>query len=360
MTSTQIKKLNAYPEWNSLNTYEQVLNYIQSINEDEEPQYPQNLNSNQKARYKQKFSKDFNVEPFNNQLTIFYQPHIQGQENQRIKIPVARPNQHQQILKQIYNDDKFGLGVGLDQFYYQVCSQYIGIKRAEARAFLRQQGNYQISRPIKKAINQPILSKTPNEIWGMDITYMSYLQIKTKKNDEGIREPREINEETGGVENVENKLTKNLNQFNDDGTKGYILTVVDFFSKKVWARALSQNNAEQVLEGFKSICNETNPSTYPHILITDNGKEFTNNDFNQFCKDHKIIHRVAQSYKPTTNGLTERMNREIRKKIKAGFIKNNNLEWFSHLQTYCDNINNQRQSTTGYKPIELWKPLYKA
>jgi hypothetical protein len=34
---------------------------------------------------------------------------------------------------------------------------------------LRSQGNYQISRPIKKAINQPILSKTPNEIWGMDI-----------------------------------------------------------------------------------------------------------------------------------------------------------------------------------------------
>ena len=77
------------------------------------------------------------------------------------------------------------------------------------------------SRPIKKAINQPILSKTPNEIWGMDITYMSYLQIETKNN-EGIREPREINEETGGVENVENKLTKNLNQFNDDGTKGYL------------------------------------------------------------------------------------------------------------------------------------------
>ena len=53
---------------------------------------------------------------------------------------------------------------------------------------------------------------------------MSYLQVKTKKNDDGIREPREINPETGGVENVENKLTKNLNQFNDDGTKGYILT----------------------------------------------------------------------------------------------------------------------------------------
>ena len=39
MTSTEIKKLNAYPEWNSLPTYIQVVNYIQSINEDEEPEY---------------------------------------------------------------------------------------------------------------------------------------------------------------------------------------------------------------------------------------------------------------------------------------------------------------------------------
>jgi len=357
MTSTQIKKLNAYPEWNSPITYEQVLHYIQSINEEEEePQYPPNLTSQQKTRYRQKFSQDFIVEPLHSQLTIFYQPHIQGQENQRIKIPVARPNQHQEILEQIYNDDKLGLGTGLDQFYYQVCSQYIGIKRIEARAFLRKQGNYQITRPIHKVINQPILSKTPNEIWGMDITYMNYLQVKTKKNEQGVREPREINPRTFGVMNVENKLTENLNQFNDDGTKGYILTIVDFFSKYVWARALRRMTAEYVLQAFESVCNETN--TYPHILITDNGKEFTNQNMKQYCKDHQIQQRVATSYKPTTNGLAERMNREIKKKIKAGFVRNNNLEWVSHLQTYCDNINNQRQSTTGYKPIELWKPLY--
>jgi len=56
MTSTQIKKLNAYPEWNSLPAYIQVMNYIQSINEDEEPEFPNNMNSNQKKRYQQKFS----------------------------------------------------------------------------------------------------------------------------------------------------------------------------------------------------------------------------------------------------------------------------------------------------------------
>jgi hypothetical protein len=134
MTSTQIKKLNAYPEWNSLPAYIQVMNYIQSINEDEEPEFPNNMNSNQKKRYQQKFSKDFIVEPHNSKPTIFYQPYIQeNEDNQRIKIPVARPNQHQEILNQIYNDDKLGLGTGLDQFYYQVYSQYIGIKRAKVR-----------------------------------------------------------------------------------------------------------------------------------------------------------------------------------------------------------------------------------
>ena len=66
---------------------------------------------------------------------------------------------------------------------------------------MRQRGNYQISRPIQKAINQPILSKTPNEIWEMDTTYMSYLQVKIKKNDEGEQESREINPTTGGVSN---------------------------------------------------------------------------------------------------------------------------------------------------------------
>ena len=59
MTSTQVKKLSAYSEWNSLPFYEQVWSYTQSTSEDEEPQYPPSLKSYQKARYKQKFSQDF-------------------------------------------------------------------------------------------------------------------------------------------------------------------------------------------------------------------------------------------------------------------------------------------------------------
>ena len=89
------------------------------------------------------------------------------------------------------------------------------------------------------------------------------------------------------------------------------------------------------LNEVTKVTDEFEESAY--YLFTDNGKEFSNQIVNDFCKEHHIQHRLAQSYKPTTNGLTERMNREIRKKIKAGFIRNNNLEWFSKLQTI--NIN---------------------
>ena len=63
-------------------------------------------------------------------------------------------------------------------------------------------------------------------------------------------------------------------------------------------------------------------------------------------------------YNPTYNGLVERMNRELRKKIRAGFIKDDNLEWSKYLNDYCDNINSQRSSTTGYTPNQLWTPKY--
>ncbi len=64
------------------------------------------------------------------------------------------------------------------------------------------------------------------------------------------------------------------------------------------------------------------------------------------------------SYTPNSNGLVERMNKEIWKKIRAGFVKFNSLEWVQHLQQYVNNINNQRQSTTKFRPNDLWKPGY--
>ena len=64
-------------------------------------------------------------------------------------------------------------------------------------------------------------------------------------------------------------------------------------------------------------------------------------------------------YHPSSNGQVERMNLELRKRIRIGIASNNrnggnnNFEWSAHLQEYCDNINSQKSRRTKFTPNEL-------
>jgi hypothetical protein len=42
-----------------------------------------------------------------------------------------------------------------------------------------------------------------------------------------------------------------------------------------------------------------------------------------FCNDNNIQQILSPSHHPSANGKVERKNREIRQKIKAGFIRQN-------------------------------------
>jgi len=46
-------------------------------------------------------------------------------------------------------------------------------------------------------------------------------------------------------------------------------------------------------------------------LRTDNGGEFTSNEFNDYCRQHGIKRHLTNSYTPQQNGVTERMNRTL-------------------------------------------------
>jgi hypothetical protein len=97
--------------------------------------------------------------------------------------------------------------------------------------------------------------------------------------------------------------------------------------------------------------------TIPRFVQVDN--EFNRGGFQELC-DRKGIKVIASlSHQSFTNGRVERMNREIRKKTKAGFVRNNDLVWADHLQDYCENINNQKVARTGISPNQLWSPGYK-
>ena len=73
----------------------------------------------------------------------------------------------------------------------------------------------------------------------------------------------------------------------NDGVN-YLLTVIDVFSHKAWARPIKHKIGQEVKQAFESLFQETQ-GQLPNKLQTDQGKEFENVTFQSFLK-HNNIH----------------------------------------------------------------------
>ena len=74
-----------------------------------------------------------------------------------------------------------------------------------------------------------------------------------------------------------------------------------------------------------------------------------------FCNNNNIQQVLSSSHHPSANGKVERKNREIRKKIKAGLIRQNSNTWnVSMLGDYTKNINNQVNAKTKLRATDLY------
>jgi hypothetical protein len=135
----------------------------------------------------------------------------------------------------------------------------------------------------------------------------------------------------------------------------YILTVIDNFSKYVFAVGLKNKTAETILEGMMDIIENQAEGTHPRMIQSDNGGEFKNKIFQDWAKLNKITLKLSMSYQPTSNALIENFNNLLRKMIREGFIRHNNLNWIDHLPNYLYNRNHSRHSTTKYTPDEVWR-----
>jgi len=349
MTSVQIRTLNAYPELKTNAGIQQVIDYIQFM---ENPLHAPvavffaalvpPLTQRQIQRFEVKFNpikwrvRQFWIAAVNN-----FVPYLSYEPSDRIRLQVISPEnaaEQQQRLRQIYANDREGLGKGINAFYNFVCTKYLGIKRETCTDFLKKQGDYQLTRPYHKTVNHPILAKSPNERWEIDIMFLnSYIH--------------------GAVPAIPDN--HHFNHIMRNGVMRlcpYVMVVVDCFSKKMWARPLTDRTALQTRNALIDICIHDCNITYPRIIQNDNGAEWTG-QFAQWISHglHPVITQITiKPYSPTSDGLVERMNQILRNKIKEGFVRHNTLEWVVHLQNYCANINNSKQSRTKYTPNELW------
>jgi transposase-like protein len=100
-----------------------------------------------------------------------------------------------------------------------------------------------------------------------------------------------------------------------------------------------------------------------HIVLTDNGIQFTNQKrhhfalvhiFDRVCKEHGIEHRLTKIKHPWTNGQVERMNRTLKEATVKRFHYDNHDQLRKHLDNFVAAYNYARRLKTlnGLTPYE--------
>ena len=91
----------------------------------------------------------------------------------------------------------------------------------------------------------------------------------------------------------------------------YYVSFIDDFSRKTWIYFMK--NKDEVFNKFKDFNSliENHTENKIKTFRSDNGIEFTSNEFKDLCKELRIKRELSTPYNPQQNGVTERKNRTI-------------------------------------------------
>lgn len=105
-----------------------------------------------------------------------------------------------------------------------------------------------------------------------------------------------------------------------------LLVIVDSCSKWLDVKVLLKANSRNTIRAFERYVADNG---LPRLLVTDNGSQFSSNEFEQFCKRHGIKHMKSPVYHPQSNGQAERMVDVVKRFVKKNILRfgpNMNME----------------------------------
>ncbi len=111
--------------------------------------------------------------------------------------------------------------------------------------------------------------------------------------------------------------------------KKYLTIMMDYYSR--WPEMLKSEKmptSAMIITWLKTVFGRFGN---PEDLVSDNGSQFTSNEFESFLRNRDIKHSKAVPYNPPANGLIERFNREVKALLQAGRYSS---------QSYEDRLNN--------------------
>lgn len=97
----------------------------------------------------------------------------------------------------------------------------------------------------------------------------------------------------------------------------YFISFVDDYTRKVWVYFLKTKDEafDRFVEWISLVENQSEKKV--KTLRTDNGLEFCNRRFDEFCEAKGIQRHRTCAYTPQQNGVAERMNRTLMEKVRS-------------------------------------------
>ena len=128
----------------------------------------------------------------------------------------------------------------------------------------------------------------------------------------------------------------------------FLMVYQDHLTKFVMLRPLRRKLAQEVVDNLLDVFCLLGP---PHILQSDNGREFKNINLATFIREQwpecKVIHGKARH--PQSQGSVERVNKEIKKVLGSFMRKSKDPCWVKYVNRTQYSINTSPHSTLEYK-----------
>lgn len=123
----------------------------------------------------------------------------------------------------------------------------------------------------------------------------------------------------------------------------WVIVLIDYFSRKVFTRIITSKHGTKILEFVRDVYKKFNFSK----IISDNGKEFSNNLLKDWASKNNVIHHFVSAYHHKSAGRVERVNQSLRNDLNKtkGPLK-------SKLITVTDAYNNKHHRAIGMSPNE--------
>ena len=139
---------------------------------------------------------------------------------------------------------------------------------------------------------------------------------------------------------------KNYGSENNRGCS-FVLVTIEIFNEFRWTVPLNSKNAQTIENPFEN--NLISSKSKPNFFDTDRGKEFYNNNFQDFLNKNNI--KTYSRNISVGAVFAEGFNRTIRDFVKRSVFEKGESDWIDILPTLTKQYENRIHSSTKLTPV---------